>query len=306
YIRTPIRFRFSILLSIVVALTWGCWRASRRSARCAFSAVCPVLCVLPGILSEEFDKSGARTRSASPRSASGCASVSDGRGACPDALGRAGCLPDAGLICGNPGREVGDVRTERLDRVGVRDQPDDLLCTCRGTAGAVEVCHWLSDDHHTGVACQIGTSPGSESTVDVAAPVDGDRRGGRGERGAGGHGLRQRCGAVPGPDHPPPGSAGGGGAASRPGSPPLARIAPTIAPADVPTTRSAAPRSTPWRRRPSASPASHAVPTGPPGPRTTALSAITDRPPQPACPGRAGPASPGGCCRRRSGTGGCG
>src|ERR1035438_36298 len=170
YIRTPIRFRFSILLSIVVALTWGCWRASRRSVRCAFSAVCPVLCVLPGILSEEFDKSGARTRSASPRSASGCASVSDGRGACPDALGRAGCLPDAGLICGrrrrgNPGREVGDVRTERLDRVGVRDQPDDLLCTCRGTAGAVEVCHWLSDDHHTGVACQISTSPGDRPSV---------------------------------------------------------------------------------------------------------------------------------------------
>src|SRR5580658_10008462 len=105
-------------------------------------------------------------------------------GGCPDALGRAGSLLDAGLICGSPGGEVGDVRTERLDRVGVRDQLDDLLCACRGTAGAVDVRHGLSDDYHTGVACQIDVGPGSESAVDVAAPVDGDRRSGRGEGGA--------------------------------------------------------------------------------------------------------------------------
>jgi hypothetical protein len=52
---------------------------------------------------------------------------------------------------------------------------------------------------------------------------------------------------------------------------PSAISAPTIAPADVPTIRSAVERFTPRCAKPAASPVSHALPTGPPPPSTRAL-----------------------------------
>nr|BFE88332.1 hypothetical protein GCM10020093_109330 [Planobispora longispora] len=54
-------------------------------------------------------------------------------------------------------------------------------------------------------------------------------------------------------------------------SAPVATRVPTTDPAEVPTIRSATPRSRPARRRPVRTPASHAIPATPPPPSTSAL-----------------------------------
>ena len=60
------------------------------------------------------------------------------------------------------------------------------------------------------------------------------------------------------------------GSASFAVSAPSASRAPTNDPADVPMMKSALPRSTPAWARPASSPLSHAIPTGPPPPSTSA------------------------------------
>src|SRR5665647_1131490 len=58
---------------------------------------------------------------------------------------------------------------------------------------------------------------------------------------------------------------------------PLATWAATTDPADVPTSRSAAPRSTPASAKPRSRPTSQATPVTPPPPRTTARRNIRTR-----------------------------
>src|SRR5579872_1592206 len=61
------------------------------------------------------------------------------------------------------------------------------------------------------------------------------------------------------------------GSALSPGDRPSASPAPTNAPADVPTIKSAVDTSTPRSANPASSPDSHAIPTGPPPPKTSAF-----------------------------------
>src|SRR5450759_3331402 len=67
---------------------------------------------------------------------------------------------------------------------------------------------------------------------------------------------------------------------------PLATWAATTDPADVPTSRSAAPRSTPASAKPRSRPTSQATPVTPPPPRTTARRNIRTRVARTVSPGR--------------------